>query len=89
MRKGKKLMIANSCPLYQTYTPTVILKTQTQKWTITLEASIHPQPQTLQGKPVAKPETLLLITFGLVCKSDIKDVHCDIYKDIYEAVRYV
>ena len=58
MNKGKK-SIANFSLLYQTYTPTAFSKHKPKSGPPLWRQVVHPQPQTLQGESVAKPETLL------------------------------
>ena len=63
----------HSYPIYQTYTPTVILKHEPKSRRPYRRQVGHPPPQTLQGEFVVKPETLLLIIFGLLYDSDINE----------------
>ena len=74
IHKGKK-SIENSSPLCQTFTPIVTLKHTPQFGSSYRRQVFHPWPQTPQGEPDAKSETLLLIKLN-ICKSDIKRAHC-------------
>ena len=44
---------------------------------------VHPRPKTLQGEPVAKHGTPLLIILNLVCKFDIKEAHSALSNQLF------
>ena len=65
---------------YQTYIPTVILKIYKPKSGPSCRRQVvHPRPQTPQWESVAKPGTPLLIILSVVCKSDIQEVHGNLF----------
>ena len=45
---------------------------------------VHPRPQTPQGESVAKPETPLLIILSITCKSDMQEVHCNLFSPFFD-----
>ena len=65
---------------YQTYIPTVILKIYKPKSGPSCRRQVvHLRPQTPQWESVAKPGTPLLIILSVVCKSDIQEVHGNLF----------
>ena len=83
INKSKK-STEHSSPLYQTYTPIVIYKHETESGSSNRRWVVLPLPQTAQGNSVAKPGKLLLIMLSLVSKSYIKLVHINLSNPFFK-----